>query len=73
MRSNFDFLKTDFPQIYESATRAEKLIYDEINRDTYRIFDLEVDNPTFAYELQDAIAFNVFFNRNTIVFCNKLN
>ncbi|WP_083260439.1 DEAD/DEAH box helicase family protein (plasmid) [Cyanobacterium sp. IPPAS B-1200] len=27
----------------------------EINRDTYRIFDLEAGNPTFAYELQDAI------------------
>ncbi len=29
---------------------------DEINRDTYRIFDLEAGNPTFAYELNDAIA-----------------
>ncbi len=28
----------------------------EINRDTYRIFDLEAGNPTFAYELNDAIA-----------------
>lgn len=28
----------------------------EINRDTYRIFELEAGNPTFAYELQDAIA-----------------
>jgi type I restriction enzyme R subunit len=28
----------------------------EINRDTYRIFDLEAGNPTFAYELQDAIS-----------------
>jgi type I restriction enzyme R subunit len=28
---------------------------DEINRDTYRIFDLEAGNPTFAYERQDAI------------------
>ncbi|AFZ46129.1 Type I site-specific deoxyribonuclease [Cyanobacterium stanieri PCC 7202] len=27
----------------------------EINRDTYGIFDLEAGNPTFAYELQDAI------------------
>lgn len=27
MPSNFDFLKTHFPTIYESATRAEKLIY----------------------------------------------
>ncbi|GDZ96283.1 type III restriction enzyme res subunit [Planktothrix agardhii CCAP 1459/11A] len=28
----------------------------EINRDTYGIFELEAGNPTFAYELQDAIA-----------------
>jgi type I restriction enzyme, R subunit len=28
---------------------------DEVNRDTYQIFDLEQGNPTFAYELDDAI------------------
>ncbi len=28
---------------------------DEVNRDTYQIFDLEQGNPTFAYELEDAI------------------
>ena len=28
---------------------------DEVNRDTYEIFDLEQGNPTFAYELDDAI------------------
>ncbi|MBE9044308.1 DEAD/DEAH box helicase family protein [Pleurocapsales cyanobacterium LEGE 10410] len=28
----------------------------EVHRDTYRIFDLEAGVPTFAYELQDAIA-----------------
>ena len=30
----------------------------EVHRDTYRIFDLEAGLPTFAYELQDAIADN---------------
>ncbi len=28
----------------------------EVHRDTYKIFDLEAGVPTFAYELQDAIA-----------------
>lgn len=28
---------------------------DEVHRDTYRIFELEKGNPTFAYELDDAI------------------
>ena len=28
----------------------------EVHRDTYRVFDLEAGVPTFAYELQDAIA-----------------
>ncbi|HEY9752951.1 MAG TPA: DEAD/DEAH box helicase family protein, partial [Coleofasciculaceae cyanobacterium] len=28
---------------------------DEVHRDTYRIFELEKGNPTFAYELEDAI------------------
>ncbi|MBW4532637.1 MAG: DEAD/DEAH box helicase family protein [Pleurocapsa minor HA4230-MV1] len=28
----------------------------EVHRDTYRIFDLEAGVPTFAYELEDAIA-----------------
>jgi type I restriction enzyme R subunit len=28
---------------------------DEIHRDTYRIFQLEKGNPTFAYELNDAV------------------
>ena len=28
---------------------------DDVNRDTYQIFDLEQGNPTFAYELDDAI------------------
>ncbi|MBD2034553.1 DEAD/DEAH box helicase family protein [Leptolyngbya sp. FACHB-321] len=27
---------------------------DEVHRDTYRIFELEKGNPTFAYELEDA-------------------
>ncbi len=29
---------------------------DEVHRDTYRIFDLEAGVPTFAYELENAIA-----------------
>jgi type I restriction enzyme R subunit len=29
MPSNFDFLQTDFPHIYESATRAENLVYQD--------------------------------------------
>lgn len=28
---------------------------DEVHRDTYRIFELEKGNPTFAYELDDAV------------------
>jgi type I restriction enzyme R subunit len=28
---------------------------DEIDRDTYQIFDLDTGNPTFAYELEDGI------------------
>lgn len=28
---------------------------DEVHRDTYRIFELEKGNPTFAYELNDAV------------------
>ena len=28
---------------------------DEVHRDTYRIFELEKGNPTFAYELEDGI------------------
>ncbi len=28
---------------------------DEVHRDTYRIFELETGNPTFAYELNDAV------------------
>jgi len=29
---------------------------DEVHRDTYRIFELEKGNPTFAYELNDAVS-----------------
>ena len=49
----YSFLFEYFDSLLVGLTATPR---DEVHRDTYRIFELEDKNPTFAYELNDAVA-----------------
>lgn len=56
--SNFDFLKSApaFAQFAKAAMAAEQILHrDDIDKNTYQIFELENGNPTYGYELAQAV------------------
>lgn len=64
MMSNFDFLKTEWPDIHDSATRAESLVYPDARGAcfyTRRALELTVrwlyrNDPTFRLPYQDHLS-----------------
>ena len=58
--SNFAFLQSEWPQIFADAHKAEREVItatpkDEVDRNTYGLFDLEDGVPTDAYGLEEAV------------------